>query len=311
MSVPVTQPKPTAADSLASTWEGFWFPPADSRPLALVRIVAGVLGLLACGTYGFDLVVWFGPDGLLPIETVASWRAPAAMSLFDACETTLALRLAFAGVMLLFGLLAIGLLTPVVAVLAAVGWASLLHRGPMLAGPADDCLAILLWCVAIGTAGEHYSVDAWLHRRLGWSVARPRVRTRLAFGLLQVHASVIAVAAVLAQLKGDAWWSGTAIWWISTREPGRLLDLSGLLLRSEYLCNLLTLGVLAWEIIFAVGLWFAPTQRLVARVALVVWPLIGLLVAEPLWGLTMASFTIPLAGLTLAPASDSAAYEGA
>jgi hypothetical protein len=310
MNVPVTEPKMTVADSLAATWEAYWFTPVGSRPLAIVRIVAGVLGLLASATYGFDLVVWFGPDGLLPIETVASWRAPAAMSLFDVCETTLALRLAFTGVMLLFGLLAIGLLTPVVAVLAAVSWASLLHRGPMLTGPADDCLAILLWCVAIGAAGEHYSVDAWLHRRLGWSVARPRVRTRLACGLLQVHASVIAMAAVLAQLKGDAWWSGTAIWWISTREPGRLLDLSDLLLRSEYLCNLLTLGVVVWEIIFAIGLWFAPTQRLVARVALLAWPIVGLLVAEPLWGLTMASFTIPLAGLTRAPAPDSADYEG-
>lgn len=288
-----------AADSLAATWETYWFTPAGSRPLGLVRIMAGVLGLLACATYWVDLTTWFGPGGLLPIETVASWRSSAGVSFFDMCESTLALQLAFAAVVVLFGLLTIGLLTPVVAVLAAVAWASLLHRGPMLTGPADDCLAILLWCVAIGAAGEHYSVDAWLHRRLGWSVARPRVRTRLACGLLQVHASVIAVAAVLAQLKGDAWWSGTAIWWISTREPGRLLDLSGLLLRSEYLCNLLTLGLVAWEIIFAIGLWFAPTQRLVARVALLAWPIVGLLVAEPLWGLAMASFTIPLAGLVV------------
>ena len=158
--------------AIGRTWEAFWFTPADSRPLAAVRLAAGILGLLAGATYAQDLTTWFGPDGLLPVETVAAWRAPAAVSLFDVCGSTVAVWSAFTGLMLLFGLLAIGLLTPVVSVLAAVGWVSLLHRGPMLAGPADDCLAILLWCVALGAAGEHVSVDAWLHRRLGWAGSR-------------------------------------------------------------------------------------------------------------------------------------------
>jgi len=283
--------------AIGRTWEAFWFTPADSRPLAAVRLAAGILGLLAGATYAQDLTTWFGPDGPLPVETVAAWRAPAAVSLFDVCGSTVAVWSAFTGLMLLFGLLAIGLLTPVVSVLAAVGWVSLLHRGPMLAGPADDCLAILLWCVALGAAGEHVSVDAWLHRRLGWAGPRPRVRTRLALGLLQIHASVIAAAAVLAQLKGDIWWNGTAMWWLTTREPGRLLNLVEPLLESEYLCNALTLGIVGWEIIVAVGLWFTPTQRLVARGALVVWPLVGLLVAEPLWGMVMAALSLPFAGL--------------
>jgi len=291
----------TALAAIGRTWEAFWFTPADSRPLAVVRMAAGILGLLAGATYTQDLITWFGSDGLLPVETVVAWRAPAAVSLFDVCGTTVAVWSAFIGLMVLFGLLAIGLLTPVVSVLAALGWVSLLHRGPMLAGPADDCLAILLWCVALGAAGEHFSVDAWLHRRLGWAGGRPRVRTRLAFGLLQIHAAVIAVAAVLAQLKGDIWWNGTAMWWLTTRESGRLLNLVKPLLGSEYLCNALTLGIVGWEMLFAVGLWFVSAQRLVARCALIAWPLVGLLVAEPLWGIVMATLTLPLTGLIRRP----------
>lgn len=294
--IPEPLPGRDRGSSLGQTWEAFWFTPADSRPLAAVRVSAGTIGLLACGTYAADLTGWFGPAGLLPAETVAAWRSPLACSLVDACTTEASLWVAFVLLAIFFGLLAIGLLTPVVTLLAAVGLSALLQRGPMLAGPADDCLAVLLWCLVPGTAGEHCSLDAWLHDRLGWDVARPRVRTRLTIGLLQVHAAVIAAAAVFAQLKGDVWWNGTGLWWVTTREAGRLIDLTGPLLASEYLCNLLSQGIVAWELVFAVSIWFAPTQRLVSRVAVVAWPVIGLLIAEPLWGLTLACFTLPLTG---------------
>ncbi len=196
---------PARGGSVAQTWQAFWFTPADSRPLAALRVAAGTIGLLACGSYAADLTDWFGPEGLLPVETVAAWRSPLAFSLFDVCTTAASLWAAFLMLAVLFGMLAIGLLTPVVTLLAAISWSALLHRGPMLAGPADDCLAVLLWCLVPGTAGEHWSLDAWLHDRLGWDVACPRVRTRLTIGLLQVHAAVIAAAGVFAQLKGDVW----------------------------------------------------------------------------------------------------------
>ena len=106
--------------------------------------------------------------------------------------------------------------------------------------------------------------------------------------LVKVHASVIAAAAVLAQLKGDVWWDGSAAWWLAARSESRLVDLTGLLAQSEYVMNLLTHAITLFEIVFAIGLWCAPTQRIVALAGLVAWPLIGGLAGEPLWGLTMA-----------------------
>ena len=61
-----------------------------------------------------------------------------------------------------------------------------------------------------GPAGEHFSIDRWLGDRAGRPAPGPSVRASIAGGLLKVHASAIAVAAVLAQLKGDAWWNGLA-----------------------------------------------------------------------------------------------------
>ena len=281
--------------AIGQTWEGYWFLPSGSQSLAVVRIMTGMLGLLLCMSYWNDLSGWFGPSGWLPVDSVTAWRSPFAFSIFDASGTNAGLTGTFFVLVFLFILLTIGFVTPVTSLLTALGWASLLHRGPMLAGPADDCLAVLLWCLVVGTSGAHLSVDAMLHRKLGWQPPRARVRSRIALGLLQIHAVVISGAALLSQLKGDVWWNGTAIWWIATRKPGRLFDVTDVLLQSEYVCNVLTHGIILWEALVVGGIWFASTQKVIARAGLVIWPIVGILTACPLWGMVMAVMTIPLA----------------
>ena len=289
---------PSRTGSIAAVgdaWNRFWFSPADSQPLALVRIGAAAIALAAWWSYAADLQAWFGPAGVLPAGTVREWRPPTGFSLFDWAVTPFALNALFVATGVVFALLLVGFATPVVAPLAAVLWASLLHRGPILAGPADDGLSILLWCLAIGPAGEHLSLDRWLGNRAGRPVPAPGWRASISEGLLQVHATAIAVGAVLAQLKGDVWWNGLAAWYLATGPRSGAAGLVPLLERSEYLTNLLTHGVTAFEILFAIGMWCGPTQKLVARVGLVGWPLVGLLAGEPLWGLAMALFALPLA----------------
>lgn len=267
----MTEPTPVAA--IAATWNRYWFAPADPRPLGIVRIGAAALGLLLAWSYAADLQAWFGPEGVLPADTVTAWRGGFGLSLFNLAGTAATMQLLFVAMAVVFVLLLVGVLPAVTGVAAAVLWSSLLNRGPMLAGPADDCLAVLLWCVAVGLAG----------------------RASIGLGLVQLHASVIAAAAALAQLKGDVWWNGTAAWWLTAREGFRLVDLTSLFVRSELVMNAVTHAITAFEIAFAVGIWFASTQRLVSRCGLVAWPLIGILAGAPLWGLAMALFAVPTA----------------
>ena len=282
-------------DAIGATWMRFWFTPADDRPLAFVRMLTAGLGLLLLWSYAGDLQAWFGPRGMIPPETAAGWRPAFGVSLFDGATTAAALWAAFGVTVVAFVLLFIGLGTPVVSVVAAVLWASLLHRGPMLAGAADDCLAVLLWCVALGPSGRSLSVDRLLADRAGKKPPVASIRSRVALGLLQVHAAAIAVAGTLSQLKGDAWWDGSAAWWLAARSESRLIDLTGLFARSEYLLNAVTHAIIAFEILFAVGIWFAATQRAVARAGLGARPRFGLRGGEPLWGCAMAVFCVPLA----------------
>jgi hypothetical protein len=291
---------------VADRWLAFWFTPADPRPLAVVRILAAGLGLVLLWSYAADMQHWFGPEGMIDVATATAWRSPFGFSLYDFAGSAAAVRLVFGATAVVFLLLLVGCGTPLVSLLAPMLWASLLHRGPMLAGAADDCLAVLLWCLAIGRGGRALSVDRLLADRTGRAASGPSVRCRIAEGLLLVHAAAIAVAAALAQLKGDVWWNGTAAWWLAVRQDAPLLDMRAALAASEYLTNLVTHAIPLGEIAFAVGLWPAATRTACARAGLVAWPLLGILAGEPAWGLAVATMGVPAAlrpGPTLRPAA--------
>lgn len=283
---------------MGTTWNSYWFTPEDARPLAVVRILAAGLGLALLWSYAGDLHAWFDPHGMIPVETATAWRSPFGASLYDVATTPGGVTVLFAVTVGAFMLLLVGLVTPVAAILSAVLWASLMHRGPMLAGPADDCLSVLLWCLAIGPSGGRWSVDRLLAARAGRPAPGPSVRAAVALGLMDVHAVAITVAGVLAQLKGDVWWDGTAAWWLAARIDSRIVDLTGPFASSAYLLNLVTHAITAFQVAFAIGIWFAPTKRVLGRIGLVAWPLVGLLAGEPAWGLAMAIFCVHPAGGT-------------
>jgi hypothetical protein len=295
------------AGGLATAWNRFWFTPADPRPLAVVRILSAALGLLLLWSAAADLVDWFGAAGAIPVATAARWRAAGGFSLFDHLAATPGLHVSFACTVLVFVCLLVGLCTNVVAVAAAVLWAALMHRGPMLAGGADDCLAVLLWCLAIGPAGRCFSVDralaAWRGRPLPTGGS---VRARVALGLILIHATAIAAATAIAQLRGDVWWDGTAAWWLAARRESRIIDLTGLYARSELFMNLVTHAITAFAIVFMAGLWIVAVRRAVSRAGLIAWPLIGVLAGEPLWGLALAIFAVPTCEFFTPPADGSA-----
>jgi hypothetical protein len=272
----------------------FWFEPADATPLAAVRILAAALGLLLLWSYAGDLQTWFGPGGMVPLDVARGWRPRFGISLFDLATTSGSLWAFFGLTVGAFTALLLGLGSRAAALASAVLYASLLHRGPMLAGPADDCLAAILWCLTVGPCGREWSLDRWLAMRLGRHVSSPSPWARVALGLLMVLGSAITLAGVVAQLKGDVWWDGTAAWWLAAR-GSRVVDLAALYTRSEYLMNLVTHSIVAFEILFAIGIWCGPVRRTIARIALVAWPLVGAVAGEPLWGAAMAIFAVPLA----------------
>lgn len=303
MSTPASAGTDTGRD-LGAAWLRFWFTPADPWPLAVTRVGVGLLGLVLLWSYAADLDRWFGADGVVTSGVAEAWRsgsdgaAPAG--------AVVGPRLLWAGAVLAYGAVLVGWGGSLAAVVAALAWSALLHRGPMLAGPADDCLAVLTWCVAVGPATAALSIDRWFAARRGVPAATASWRTSVALGLVTVHSSAIVGAAALAQLKGDVWWDGTAAWWLAARPESRLVDLTGAYAAATYLMNLVTHAIPAFEIAFALGVWWPSVRRPIARAGLVVWPVVGVVVGEPWWGAALAVFCVANA-LREPPAPDTPA----
>jgi hypothetical protein len=290
---PTAAPRTANGSALGRTWLEFWFTPAEARPLAAVRILAGLLGLALAGSYAGDLELWFGASGMIPQAAVSGWQSEPVPSLFALARSSSALWTLFGLLLAALGCVMIGLGGRLACIAAAILWAGLLNRGPMLVGPADDCLAVLLWCLAVGPATADWSVDRLIRDRRGLPAPAPSPWASVSLGLIRVHATAITAAVLLAQLKGDAWWDGTAAWWLAARPDSQLIDLTGLYRASEYLMNLVTHAIVAFEAVFALGLWFAASRQAVARAGLIAWPVIGILAGEPYWGFAMAIFALP------------------
>jgi hypothetical protein len=282
------------SERLGTSWNSFWFLPADGRPLAVIRIVTAILGLVLWSSYSANLQQWFGPGGVISPAVLDVWRAPYGISLFDTATTAASLWAVYVLGFVAFGALLLGIGTTFAAAASAVLWVSILHRGPMLIGPADDVLAVLLWCLVIGRSGDYLSLDS-LWRK---DAARPSVRNRLALSFIGFHASAITIAALLSQLKADIWWDGTAAWWLLTgREqgPGSVMTT---LVASEYLTNVITHAITLFEIIFAAGVWVVGLRGSIVALGVLAWPLIGWLAGDLAWGVGMATL-----GLAWAPSS--------
>jgi hypothetical protein len=304
-SQPTTAPV-SFSQQLGTAWNAFWFLPADGRPLAVIRILTAVLGLVLWSSYAADLQRWFGPQGIVSPDVMATWRKASGVSLFDAATTAASLWALYGLGFAAFAALLVGLGTRIAAAAAAVLWVSILHRGPMLISPADDVLTILLWCLVIGRSGDHLSLDAWLRRARGGAEAVPSVSNRLALSLMAVHASGITVAAILAQLKGDIWWDGTAAWWLLSGREQAPVSLMAAMAASDYLTNLLTHAITLFEIAFAAGVWVVGLRRSIVALGIVAWPLIGWLAGDLAWGCGMATLGLAWAPETVRRWSGSA-----
>ena len=288
--------EPGFAAAWLAAWNAFWFTPADPLPLAVVRILAGSLLAWSSLVWLMDADGFFGVTAWQKPGNV--WRMndqPWQWSWYFAAGSPAAVRL-LAGVTLGAAvMLALGIATPLAAVVSLAGFISAYNRAPLNVFGFDDVLGMLLVAVAVGPSGDLLSVD----RLLAPSVrsGRPSVRANVAIRLLQVHLCVVYVFSGLGKLLGASWWEGTALWGAAANVQYRTLDLTWLA-PHPLLTNALTLATLWWEIAYTALVWPRLTRRLMLAMAIAVHLGIGLAMGMMEFGLAMLT-----ANLAFVPAA--------
>jgi len=281
-------------------WNRFWFAPRDALTLSLVRVLTGLIALYSHATLSFDLLRFFGPHGLTPVDAVQSWIGNRyGFSYLNHLHEPSELWAAhFVGFVILL-LFTVGLWTRVTSVLATLVVLSTIHRAPMLAGEFESVLAMVMVYLCIGASGDYLSVDYWLRRRRQLQRPlydrEPRIRpscplTTISTRLIQVHLTVVYVSMGISKLDGslgDVWWGGTAIWWMLARPERRIVDLTGWLHNHIYIINVWTHATVLFELSFPLLVWNRLARPLMLVVATVMWILEIIASGLAMFGLTM------------------------
>ncbi|WZO98721.1 DCC1-like thiol-disulfide oxidoreductase family protein [Isosphaeraceae bacterium EP7] len=299
---------------LARAWDSFFFRAADPTPLALVRIVVGLLLLWSLAVGGaFDLRAFFGSDGWVDPEVArqvlaeqGGWGWSLWLHVPDAW-----LFPAWLGCLVVLTMFTLGLFSRTTAVLAWMIAVSTARRTPVLLFGFDQIVSTwALYLAATFSSGQALSVDRFFARlrpalaearrqrkeganhvaprwsALGSGVPAPSVGANLALRLIQLHLTLIYVSAGLAKLRGEPWWNGQAAWGLISAAEFRLFDLSWMAAYPR-LIEAATHAGLLLELGLPILLWIKPLRPLGLAVALVMHASIGLMLGLTTFSLAM------------------------
>lgn len=271
-------------------WNRFWFTPVDPFGVCLLRVLTGVMALWFVISFTPDLITWFGPNGLLPIESVqqltadreALWNGRASY-LYYVDEPALLWAVHVAGI-LVVAAFTLGLATRITNVLALVIVLSYIHRAPMVTAQFEPVLSFMLFYLCLSPCGQALSLDSWLKRnRAPENPPHQRAHAALSLSanisqrLMQIHVAALYLMMGLTKLGGsDAWWAGEAMWWLIAHTESRLVNLT-FLHRWDFLLNVWTLAVVSFELLFGILIWNRLARPLLLGLAIVHWLLLGLI----------------------------------
>ena len=282
-------------------WNEFFFTPADPATLGAVRIAAGAMLFYTHLVWSLALDDFFGPTSWINAIAARDGIGPDyrwAWSYFWWIDSTWLLRTAHLAALAIFAMLTVGLATRCTSILAAVAAISYANRVPGALYGLDQINVMLALYLAVGPAGDAWSLDRWLAaRRQGSALpVRPSVGANLAIRLIQCHMCVIYFFAGLSKLQGSTWWDGTALWFAFASYEYQTIDMTWLADWPITIALLTTITVY-WELLFFVLVWPRILRPAVMFVAIPLHLGIGLCLGMMTFGLAMligvASFLPP------------------
>ena len=280
------------SDRFGNGWNEFWYRPSDPFTLSVIRIVTGVAALFMHITLAPDVVRFFGAGGWFSPERVAQLsdgHSPSYLYWFSTPQEITLVHWAGIAVLVLFTL---GFFTRITSILSLIVVVATINRAPMLISQLEPVVVLLLLYLCIAPSGAYLSIDAWLRnrKRAAAHVATaddPRSTwATIATRLMQVHVTMLYGLMGLSKLMATQWWDGTGVWWLLARPDSRLVDFTALH-RYPMAVNLWNHAIVAFEISFAVLIWNRLARPLLLGIALVIWPLTGLLTANIPFALIM------------------------
>lgn len=239
---------------LVEAWNGFWFEPVSTAPLALFRIAFGLVAFCWGISLLPDLFAFYTKRGILPDQPTFSGDLHGAWGLLGFFEgKTAAIAV---GVMLVVAAacLALGLFSQLAALLVCVALLSFQRRNPFVVNSGDVLMRIEAFYLIFAPAGASFSLSRALRHkgRDFWEFPK---RPPWALRLLQIQFSVIYLMAAWTKVQGTTWNYGTAVSYALRIEDITRFPVPSFVTDSALISNLFSYGTLALELSLALLVW--------------------------------------------------------
>jgi len=269
-------------------WTRFWFTPSDPTTLSAMRLLVGLVAVYLHATLLFDLVPFFGPNGLLPVREIAPLEG-GTFSYLNYLSTPAELyTIHLLGLAILLAF-ALGLWTRLTAVLSLIVFLSDVQRAPMITGRTEPLVAMMLAYLCLAPCGRRFSIDSLLATSPSGPLdpdAQLSTSATIATRLIQIHLALWIAMMGFSKLTGETWWTGSGVWWLIARRESRLVDLSWLH-ATPTLIDLWTHAVVLFELAFPILVWNRLARPLMLALAVVIWSSLALITGDITFAVTL------------------------
>ena len=234
----------------ADVWNRFWFAPVSTAPLAVLRIVFGLVVMAWLISLAPDLATFFGPAGILPNPPQLGPGGWSLLTITNSAAAAVVLWI----VALLAGLaLTVGFQSRLAAVVVFVAITSFERRNGMVFNGGDGLLRNMALFVALSPAGAALSWERWRAApERFWTFP---MHAPWALRLIHIQVSVVYLSTVWAKLQGRTWGGGLATTFALRIGDIQRIPTPAFLTDSVVLTNLMTFGTLAVEFSVGVLVW--------------------------------------------------------
>lgn len=221
--------------------------PESAWPLAIVRILLGIVLLGWTLAAMADVSTFLAPDGLVPIELADdSWRPLELGSSGSVWAALIIMALACLPIIA-------GFRPTIFLLIAFFIFTSVVRRDLVVVNSGDRILGDLVFLLALCPSAAAFSVDRW--RRHGRASLRtaPQIAP-WGMRLMQLQMMVVYFTAARSK-SGALWHEGTAVSTVFRIEDLKRFEAPDLLIESVPLVAALTWGTLLLELALGLGLW--------------------------------------------------------
>lgn len=285
----------SALRSVAEAWNRFFFAKQSPVPIALFRIVYGLLVIATLVLLRPDWLAWYGPHSWISLQTMQSVEPGTRINLFTVMPQTDSWINAFFWVFLGSAiLLTVGLLTRLNSVIVFVCLTSIHQRNLYITHGGDTFLRLAGFFLMFAPAGAALSFDRLLRLGRGKKKGGPEQDALIqpqrpwAQRMIQIQLSLLYSVAFFTKVKSPAWLNGTALYYIYHLDSLRRFPVPAWLLGPTMLkwggwsalALEFSLGVLIWikslrYFLLALGLLFHLSLEYSLNISLFQWDVLS------------------------------------